>query len=64
MGLCAVPPGPEQDQCVRCITQRMLGLYARLGMTPPPGLRDYAASIDVSPSDTPAPNEATRQEEA
>jgi len=55
-GLCATPPGPEQDQCVRCITRRMLGLYARLDMTPPPGLRDFAASIDVT---TDSPEDCT-----
>jgi hypothetical protein len=50
-GLCATPPGPDRDQCVRCITRRLLDLYARHGATLPPGLRDYAATIDVSPSD-------------
>ena len=57
-GLCTIPPGPDQDQCVRCITRRMLGLYARLGMTPPPGRRDFAASIAVttdSPEDRTPP---------
>jgi hypothetical protein len=43
VGLCGgVPPGGHRDDCIQCITRRFLALYARYGVTAPPGLVAFA----------------------
>jgi len=44
-GLCGMPPSPERDKCLRCLTTQLVGLYANLGVTPPPGLVEFSERI-------------------
>lgn len=44
-GLCGMPPSPERDKCLRCLTTQLVGLYANLGVTPPPGLVEFSDRI-------------------
>lgn len=41
------PPGPERDRCMRCLTRRLLGLYAEHGGAPPAGLLEFARSMGI-----------------
>lgn len=43
--LCGIPPGPERDKCLRCLTAQLVGLYTNLGLTPPPGLVEFSERI-------------------
>lgn len=47
--LCAMPPGPERDQCLKCLTAHLLQLYSGLEVTPPPGLSSLAERIEGQP---------------
>lgn len=47
--LCAAPPGPERDQCLKSLTAVMLQLYKDLGVTPPAGLSAFADRIGGRP---------------
>jgi len=43
-----VPPGEHRDECIRCLTARFLALYARYGVTPKPGLVEFAERIGMT----------------
>ena len=47
--LCAMPPGPERDQCIKCLTAILLQLYSGLGVAPPAGLSAFVDRIGGQP---------------
>jgi len=46
-GLCAMPPGPDRDECVHELTCRLLTMYREYGSTPPPALAEFAQRLGV-----------------
>jgi hypothetical protein len=47
-GHCGMPSGPERDKRARRLTRRLVTMSLEYGVTPPPGLSEFAQRIGVS----------------